>query len=329
MQARIPRRTFLAAAIGAPFMAPGLRAAEAAWPQRPIRVVMGFPGGSQTEAFARAYGEYVTQQTGQPWYLDFKPGMNGGVGAAELKRAAPDGHTLLFTITTTLIQNRVLYRSLPYDPDKDLSVVAFMPGGNLTLSVSTTRTGATNLREFVDHVRKSPKPAVGTFGPGTHPHILFHELNRQYGLDMNIVHYKGSAQMLMDLGAGIIDAGITNHLSTMPFVQKGVARAIATIPGRSPVLPGVASLADQGATSPAVRIAGYQCCLAPGGTPPEVVERISTLFQEAGRTEKMRTLLATFGADQPAYSAEESRRRYAAEMPMWLALIKELALTPE
>ncbi|MBI5278398.1 MAG: tripartite tricarboxylate transporter substrate binding protein [Burkholderiales bacterium] len=329
MHTCIPRRTFLAASVCVPFMAPRLRAAEAAWPQRPIRVIMGFPGGSQTEAFARAYGEYVTQQTGQPWFLDFKPGMNGGVAAAELKRSPPDGHTLLFTITTTLIQNRVLFRSLPYDPDKDLSIVAFMAPGNLTLSVSTARTGATNLREFIEHVRKTPKPAVGTFGAGTHPHIMFNELNRQYGLDMNIVHYRGSAQLLTDLGAGVIDAGITNHLSSIPFLQKGVARAIATVPGRSAVLPGVASAAEQGATSAAFRIGGYQCCLAPGGTPPEVIERISSLFQEAGRTERMRTLLATFGADQPAYTAEESRRRYAAEAPLWIAFVKELGLTPE
>ncbi len=155
MPIKLTRRTLIrtgaAAAtlplIGAPAIAQG-------WPNKPIRFVVSYPAGGLTDIFARAYGDYISKQVGQTVVVENKAGAGGTVGALEVKRAAADGYTLLFTISTTMIMNKVLYKSLPYDPDKDFVLLSYMPSGSLPFVVNTG-TGATNLKEFAEYAKKN------------------------------------------------------------------------------------------------------------------------------------------------------------------------------
>src|SRR5687767_14798185 len=111
MDARFTRRQLIGAGAAGTLASIGMPAlAQPAWPNKPVRVIAGYPAGGQTDLFARSYGEYISQQTGQPWLVENRPGAGGSIAAGELKRAAPDGYTLMFTISTTVIMNRVLYK---------------------------------------------------------------------------------------------------------------------------------------------------------------------------------------------------------------------------
>ena len=157
MSLRMTRRSFIATAAST-------IASDAwaqAWPSKPIRIVCGYPAGGLTDLFARAYGEYLSQKLGQPVVVENKPGAGGTIAAQAVKVAPADGYTLMFTISTTMIMNRVLYKSLPYDADKDFVLISSMSAGHLPFVASKT-TGATNLKEFVEYARKS-KVSVGTY----------------------------------------------------------------------------------------------------------------------------------------------------------------------
>jgi hypothetical protein len=191
MGQRITRRTFtkasLSTAAALPFTGHGAWAQ--AWPSKPIKIVCGLAAGGLADLFARAYGEYLARNLGQAVVVENKPGVGGALAAQAVKASPADGHTLLFAISTTMIMNRVLYRNLPYDPDKDFVLISTMSAGP-QVYVAHRSTGATNVREFVEYARRN-KMSVGTWGAGSGAHITVTELNRHFGLQMEAVHYKG------------------------------------------------------------------------------------------------------------------------------------------
>jgi tripartite-type tricarboxylate transporter receptor subunit TctC len=328
MQHTLSRRALLRAGAVASLPLFALASRAQAWPSKAIRVVVGYPAGGQTDLFARLYGEYVQQQTGQQWVVENKSGAGGSIAAGEVKRAPPDGHTLMFTISTTMIMNRVLYKAIPYDTEKDFALVSIMPSGGLPL-VAATKTGTTNLTEFVDYAKRNDKTSIGTYAAGSFAHIAVAELNKQYGLKIEPVHYRGEAPMWTDLGSGSIDAAIGSTGAATNILQTGKGKAIAISRKRSPKLPGVGTYEEQGAVSRAFSLTGFQCCAAPAGTPKAVLNRLSELLVAAGKGEKVQAMMAMFGLDEAAMTIDESQKLYDAEAPIWLDLVKGLALTPE
>ena len=132
------RRNFLATgAAAATLPLIGTQAsAQAGWPNKPIKIISGYPAGGQTDLFARTYGDVISKKIGQPIVVENKAGAGGTVAALEVKRAAPDGYTWQFTISTTLIMNRVLMKEVPYDTEKDFILISIMPSGSLPLVAS-------------------------------------------------------------------------------------------------------------------------------------------------------------------------------------------------
>jgi tripartite-type tricarboxylate transporter receptor subunit TctC len=328
MDARFTRRQLLGAGAAGTLASIGMPAlAQPAWPNKPVRVIAGYPAGGQTDLFARSYGEYISQQTGQPWLVENRPGAGGSIAAGELKRAAPDGYTLMFTISTTVIMNRVLYKSLPYDTDRDFVIVSIMPAGSLP-TVAATKTGATNLKEFVAYAKKAGKVNIGTYAAGSYAHMVVAELNKEYGLNAEAVHYKGEAPMWTDLGGGTIDAATGSYGAALPILQSGRGRAIAVSRKRIGKMPDVGTFSEQGATSRAYQLTGFQCCVAPIGTPQPVLRRLSELLVAGGRSERVQAMLQQFGVDESAMDFEATQKLYADEAPLWVELVKNLGLTP-
>ncbi len=206
MSIKLTRRTLIrtgAAAAALPLI--GAPAIAQGWPNKPIKFIVSYPPGGATDIFARAYGDYISKQLGQTVVVENKAGAGGTVGAVEVKRSAPDGYTLLFTISTTMIMNKVLYKNLPYDPDKDFVLISYMPAGSLPTIVATS-TGITNLNEFAEYARKN-KTNVGTYAAGSYAHLVVAELNKHYGLNMEAVHYRGESPMWADFLAGSLQGG--------------------------------------------------------------------------------------------------------------------------
>jgi len=324
----LTRRTFIAAGSAAATLPLwGASVSAQAWPARPIKIVAGYPAGGQTDLFARTYGDFIAKQVGQPVLVENKAGAGGTVAAVDVKRAQGDGYTLMFTISTTMIMNRALMKNLAYDADKDFTLISIMPSGSLPLIVSA-KTGAKTLAEFVDYARRTPKVSIGTYAAGSYAHMAIAELNKQYGLRIEPVHYRGEAPMWTDVASQSIEGGIGSYNAALAVLQGGRGRAIAVSRKRMPLLPDVPTFMEQGATSPAFRLTGFQCCVAPAATPPEIVKRLSQLLVEAGRGQKVQEMMKLYGIDEPAMTQEESQRLYAEETPVWLELVKSLGLEP-
>jgi tripartite-type tricarboxylate transporter receptor subunit TctC len=298
------------------------------WPSKPIRFVVSYPPGGLTDLFARAYGDYVSRQVGQPVIVENKAGAGGTVGAVEVKRSPADGYTLMFTISTTMIMNKVLYKNLPYDPDKDFVLISYMPSGSLPL-VASTATGATNLKEFAEYARKN-KTSVGTYAAGSYAHIAVAELNKHFGLNMEPVHYRGEAPMWADLASGSIHGAIGSWGPGQSVLQTGKGRAIAvSLTKRMKKLPDVPTFLEQGVTSRAFQLSGYICAVGPTGMPDELVNRYSELFVEGGKSERVQQLLTSFGIDDAAIGRAGFQKIFNEEGPVWLQLVSSLGLTPE
>ncbi len=327
------RRRFLAAlpAAGAPLLLGSAAQAQTqtpAWPNKPIRIICGYPAGGLTDIFARSYGEHLSQRLGQQVVVENRTGAGGSIAAQAVKAAPPDGYTLMFTISTTMIMNRVLYKSLPYDADKDFVLISSMYAGPLPLIVNRN-IGVSNLKEFVEYARRN-KVSLGTYSPGSFAHIAVAELNRIFKLNMEAVHYRGEAPMWQDVAAGVIQGGTGSTAAANAVLQSGVGRAIA-VPGtkRMRNLPDVGTYLEQGVTDKSFQLKGFICLVGPTGMPPEIVQRISDLMVEGGKTERVQKILATFGIDEAAVSHQEFRKLYDDEGPIWIALVKSLGLTPQ
>ena len=329
MSSRITRRAVIKTGIATAAAMPLIGSAWAqAWPAKPIKIVVGYPAGGLTDLFARAYGEYLGQRLGQPVVVENKPGAGGSIAAQAVKAAPADGYTLMFTISTTMIMNRVLYKNLPYDADKDFVLISSMSAGHLPL-VASKATGAANLKEFVEYARKN-KVSIGTYAAGSYAHIAVAELNKHFGLQMEAVHYRGEAPMWQDLAAGVIQAASGSYAAASNVLQSGAGRPIA-VPQKKRMskLPDVATFLEQGVTSRAFQLQGFICLVGPTGLPQEMVQRVSDLMVEGGKSERVRKLLDTFGVDDSAVGHEDFKKLVAEEGPIWIGLVQGLGLTPE
>ncbi len=315
-----------AAALPAPAIAQGSPAAN--WPNKPIRIIVGFPAGGLTDSFARAYGEFISQKTGQPVTVENKTGASGAIAAEQVKNAAPDGYTLMWTISTTMIMNKVLFKKLPYDPDKDFVLISWMSAGHLPFIVHKS-VPATNLAEFAAYARAN-KTSVGTYGAGSYSHIAVEELNKHFGLKMEAVHYRGEAPMWIDVGSGAIQAGSGSYAAASGVLQSGNGRAIA-VPTRERMrkLPNVATFYEQGVTSKAFQIQGFIGLVGPAGIPMPIVEKLSAMMVEGGKSERIQKMLDTFGVDVPAQDHKFFQKIITEEGPIWIDLLKALNLEPQ
>jgi len=327
MHRRITRRTFtrtgLATAAALPFT--GARTWAQAWPSRPIKIVCGLFAGGITDLLARAYGDYLSRNLEQPVVVENKPGAGGAVAAQAVKASPADGYTLLFTLNVTMVQNRVLYRNLPYDPDKDFVLISTMSPGSGVLMAHRS-TGATNLKEFVEYARRN-RTNVGTWGPGTAAHMVIAELNKQFGLQMEAVHYGRS--MWPDFDAGVLQAAQGSYYNAINSEQTGTGRVIAVSPKRMRKLPDVPTFTEQGVTSRLFGLSGYFCLAGPSAMPREIVERLSTLMVEAGRSERVQRLMDTQGIDVAAVGHVEAKALHESEKSVWIELVSSLGLTPQ
>jgi len=302
--------------------------AQEAWPSKPIRIICGYPAGGLTDIFARAYGEHIAQKTGQPVFVENKAGASGAIAAEQVKSAAPDGYTLMWTISTTMIMNKVLFKKLPYDPDKDFALVAWFNTGHLPTIINKD-VPAKTIPEFAAWARDR-KVSLATYGAGSYAHVVAETLNRHYGLKMEAVHYRGEALMWQDVASGSVQGASGSYASASAVLQSGAGRPIA-VPTmeRMKKLPDVPTFYEQGLTEKAFQVRGWVGCSAPAGTPEEIVQRLSDLMVEGGKTERIQKIIDTFGIDEAARDRTYFKKVLDEEGPVWLDVIKSLSIEPQ
>ena len=323
------RRRLIAASAGV-LATPALftpSSAQGAFPSKPIRIVVPYPAGGQTDGIARSFGDFLSRKLGQSVVVDNKGGAGGTIGVTEVKRAAPDGYTILCTISSSLIQNRVTVKDLPYDPEKDFTYLTMTTsiGGPV---IAAENTGATNLKQFIDYARKVDKVNWGAYGPGSTPHVLIETMAKQYGFKAEVVQYRGEAAMWADVTAQQLDGASGSPAASAPVIASGKGKAIAIIGDRLASLPGVATMGEQGAVGGFYETRAFAAFAVPSATPPDIVKKLSDTLIEAGTDDKVKQLLANYLIVGPL-NFEATNAVFKRDTEVMMAVLKEIGLKPE
>lgn len=323
------RRRLIAASTGV-LAAPAVFArswAQGAFPSKPIRIIVPYPAGGQTDGIARSYGDFLSRKLGQSVVVENKGGAGGAIGAVEVKRAPPDGYTIMCTISSSLIQNRVTVKDLPYDPEKDFTYLAMTTstGGPV---VAAEKTGATNLKEFVAYAKKVDKVNWGAYGPGSTPHVLIETMAKQYGFKVEVVQYRGEAAMWADVMAQTLDGASGSPAASAAVIASGKGKAIAVVGDRLPSLPDVATMTEQGAVGGFYGTRAFAAFAVPSATPKDIVKKLSDTLIEAGTDEKVKALMANYLIVGPL-SFEETNARFKRDTEVMMTVLKEIGLKPE
>lgn len=248
--------------------------ANAAWPDRPIHLIVPYPPGGGTDLLARVIGAQLEKSLGQPVIVENKPGGSTIIGTAALTSAAPDGYTLGMVFDSLAI-NAVLGMKTPYDPDADFAPIIKLAYVPLVLTVNTAQVPMKTLPELVAYTKKNPGWfTFGSLGPGSPHEIGFLWLKAMSQMDALVVPYKGIAPALQDLVAGQIKGMFVGVSVADAYIAEGRLRTLGvTSPQRLINAPGVPTIAEQG--YPEYDFVTFYGLAAPKGTPPEVVDRLN------------------------------------------------------
>ena len=324
------RRTVLKAS-GLVLAAPSIVQAQGTWPNKPITIVVNFPAGGLTDGIARAFGQHVQQVTGQQVIIDNKPGASGNIGAALVARAPADGYTFLHSVSSTLIQNRVMFKQLGFDPDKDYTIVSGTSSGVLPAVVhsKTTPEEVKDLKSFIEWA-KGRKLNWGSWALGSSSHIFAQRLNEKYGLSIEVVTYKGETPMWQDMGAGSLNAAMGSPQAMNSLLVKQEVRAIvAPSRVRYVKLPDVKTSVEQGFDDPALTVRGWLALGAPKATPPEIVQKMSDLWVAAADSEPGKKMMDSFGLTEKPLNHQEVMKDYEYLKSVVIPLIVALGIKPE
>jgi tripartite-type tricarboxylate transporter receptor subunit TctC len=300
---------------------PGRADAQAAsYPNKPVTIIVPFTAGGNTDAFARMVGDELDKALGQRFLVENKPGAGGNLGAAAVANAQPDGYTLGMGTVSTHAINPSLYKKLPFDPDKGfapVSLIATLPN----VLVVNPSIPAKSVPELVDLLKKEPEVhTYASSGPGTSPHLGAELFSTLTGTKMTHVPYKGSGQSIMDVVAGHVDMVFDNIPTAAAQAKAGKVRALAvTSLTRAPLLPDVPAMAE---FLPGFEATSWHGLFAPGGTPKEIVEKVSAEVQRIMKLPHIQERMLGMGATPVGNTPEEFTQHIAVERKKWAEVVK-------
>ena len=296
---------------------------KAAWPTKPIRLVVPFNAGGATDIIARTVGEALSKRIGQPVVVDNKGGAAGILGTDAVAKAPADGHTLLLTLSTSMLINQFLYTKLPYNPQKDLALIPQVAAAPVTLVVHPS-VPANNMKELLAYVKaQKGKLSYGSWGTGSYAHLAGAYMSKTTDSDMVHVAYKGEAPMIQELIGGQLQLCFSSALNTKPFIDSGRVKAIGvTGKQRMDILPKVPTIFEQGVQDDAYSIFGWVAMGAPAGIPKDIVDQLSAHLREVAKDPKVVERIAAAGFLPMMNSPQEFQQNYQRDMPIWKALVE-------
>ena len=294
------------------------------FPSKAIKIVVAFPPGGLTDAYARMYAEQLTTALGGTALVENKPGAGAILGIDAVAKSPADGHTLLMTTSGTVWQNRVLYSKLPYNLDKDLTPVAVFPSGPLVIGV-TEKVPARNMAEFVEWAKGNPC-SMGTYAPGSFPHMVADQLNRNAGTKIQSVHYRGESPMWVDLASGQIQIAVGSYQAFNTVSTRGVRPIGVTGTYRCPKLPDVPTVVEQGVKGPIFAMEGGLPLMAPAGTPEAVLQALSRVVVQGANSERAAKLREQFAIPNKPKDLKATRADWDRDVPVWVKLAVDLGI---
>ena len=303
------------------------QAADANYPSKPVKVLVGFSAGSATDVAARAVSEAMSRRLGQPFVIDNKPGAASEIAAKAAATAPPDGHTLLIaTIANTI--NRGFPNSTSTDLAKDLVPVT-MIGSVPNLLVVTPSLGVSSVDELIRAAKA--KPAEITFassGNGTSPHLSAELFSSMAGVKMVHIPYKGSTPAVTDLMAGHVQVMFSPASTVLPYIKAGKLRALASTGAkRTDVAPDLPTIGELG-------LKGFETTVwfgivVPPRTPPDIVAKIQSAAHEALDSPQVQALFRAQGIDPVKSTPQEFARLIETETGKWAKVIRSVGISPE
>ncbi|KQP09082.1 tripartite tricarboxylate transporter substrate binding protein [Pseudorhodoferax sp. Leaf265] len=297
-------------------------AAQAAWPARPIRLIVPFPAGGGTDLIAREVANKVATSSGWSIIIDNKPGSGGNLGVDAAAKAPADGYTLVLGQTSNLAINPTLYPKLPYKPEKDLDAIGLVAQAPLVVVVAADSPYKT-LADVVAAAKAKPDALnYASSGNGTVAHLAAEQLQKAAGVKFTHVPYKGAAQGSTDLIGGQIQMYVSSVPTLIGYIKNGKMRALAvTSAQRTDDLPNVPTVAESGYKGfEAVTWFGVA---GPDGLPKDVIAKLNTAFNQALQDPEVKAKLAAQGADVRSGTPEQFAALVRSEMVRWGKVVQE------
>lgn len=318
-------RTALAGVLGSALLslAPLCIAAQD-YPSKPVKVVAPYAAGGAIDIVARTLAQPLGRALGQPFVVDNRTGAAGNLGVEVVAKAPPDGYTLTVALSSNLMINQFLYTKLPYQPEKDLKLVAKVAEAPLVLVVNSG-INVGNLADLRKYVQSHKgKMSYGSWGVGTISHLSASRLNDLLGGDMAHVAYRGESPMINDLVAGNIQVSFVTGAQAPQFIAAGRLKPIGvTGPARLATLPDVPTLAETGVDDVLLRAVGWVGVAAPAGTPAPVVDRLAMELDKALRKPDVQKRIRDLGWAPSFQGPADVAATYRREAPIWKQVVRE------
>jgi tripartite-type tricarboxylate transporter receptor subunit TctC len=322
MKIRITRRVALAiAAAGLWAAGPSIAWAQS-WPSRPVTVILPFAAGGGTDLLARALAQDLSERLGQQFVVDNRAGGGGNIGAGAVAKAAPDGYTILFGTPGPLANNKLMYKNLPYDPEQAFTPIVLIAKSPLIVAAKTSLP-VKDIKELAAYAKANPgKLNVGVPGNGTLGHITALLLQKELGISMTSVPYRGTALVINDLLAEQVDLAMDFMPSYVPLAREGKIRALAvTTTERSSDLPDVKTVQDSGFKG--FEATAWYALAAPAGTPNEIIEKLNAATNAFLKSPKGQEVLAKLSMQAVGGSPADLKAFIASELQKWGPVVKE------
>ena len=303
------------------------RVAAQAYPAKPIKLIVGFAPGGAVDIIARAVGQQISMQLGQPVVVDNRPGAGTNIAMRALIDSPPDGYTLMLT-ANSIAANPTLYQPAPFDPARDVTPVSFV-GRVPVVIAANAASGPDSIAKLIAASKGKPNSvSYGSPGNGSTPHLAVELFARAAGIDLLHVPYKGGSPAVNDVLAGHIQAVAVNALEVQPHVKSGKLRVLAVLsPVRTPIFTDVPSIAEAG-------FAGFEASvwygfIGPAGLPPAVVAQLHGAVQKALTVAEVRDRLVNAGGEVQPGPPERLTQLIASEQARYAKLIREASIKPD
>jgi tripartite-type tricarboxylate transporter receptor subunit TctC len=297
-----------------------------AYPVKPVTVIVPWPAGGPSDIAARPLAKGLTDNLGKPFVIDNRGGASGNIGTAVVAKSPPDGHTLLITSSAPIVINPNLFKSMPYDAQKDLAPITNLLRVPLVLAVHPS-VPAKNLKELLEYLKtQGNKAQYASAGNGTPQHMTGELFKTATRLDITHVPYKGSAPAITDALGGHVPMIFDSTIAILPQLTTGKLRPIAvTGAKRSPQLPDVPTFREAGL--PGVESYAWYGFFAPAKTPRDVVNKLNAESLKVMKTPEFQAVLRDTGSDYVGDTPENFARFIQAEQVKWAKVAKDSGAT--
>jgi tripartite-type tricarboxylate transporter receptor subunit TctC len=311
----------LAVGLFALALAPCHGAVADEWPARPVTMIVPFPAGGPADIAARAVGNALSETLGKQFVIDNRAGAGGNIGGAAVAKATADGYTLLFTTPAPVALNKLMYKSLPYDPERDLIPIVLVAKSPLIVTAKLDFPAKT-LADLIAYAKQNPgKVNLGHPGNGTLGHITSELVQQFAGVKMTNVPYRGTSPLTTDLLAGQIDVAMDFMPTYVPLVADHKIGALAvTTSQRTSQLPDVPTVQEAGYKG--FEATAWYAVVAPAGTPKDIVDKVNNAVNAFLRSDKGKTFLELNTMQAAGGSPEDLKSFIAGELAKWGPVIE-------